>query len=681
MLTDLTIKKVYNSESDNLLEDFYIPVLKTSVNYKRITGYFSSISLALAARGIAHFFSNGGIYQLISGVVVSEPDYQALKNGTLQANDFILNQISFDPSLLKEEIDKDHLKVMAWLIFEKRMQIKIAVLPSTSRGIFHEKVGIFEDENGNNVSFSGSINETGAGWINNMEEFKVFRSWIDGEREYLERDKNKFLNYWQDNVKNFTVIDLPKAIEQEILKIKPDDNEIQQVLKKLKNQNQSSGKSLRPYQNEAIDKWVNNDFKGIFEMATGTGKTLTALGAANKINELFSEYCVLIVVPYKHLVTQWKKDIQIQLNPSLIVEAHGGAVGWRKKISQFLSDYNDGFLKKIVVLTTYDTLSSKDFLDIFLKKFSSQHEYLIIADEVHNFGAPEYGKGMIKEIDKRLGLSATPTRWFDEVGTNSLIDYFEETVYKYDMKMAIENKILTEYEYFPLFVQMTNDEFDKYFELSKKILKNLRIQDSKYEDYLKILRLERSKIVKNSTAKLESLHIILEELKNKKSIDHLLIYCDSGGQLNEVQKIVNKLGIISHKFTEKESLKDREKILRDFDEGIYECLIAVKCLDEGVDVPSTKTAIILASSTNPREYIQRRGRVLRRYPGKDKAVIYDYTVLPPEEITDKELFKTEQQILKKELTRTQEFLDTASNKTFILQHLSDIMLRFSVYLD
>lgn len=679
MLTDIKIKRVYDSENDNLLEDFYIPILKQSIRYKRVTGFFSSTSLIIAAQGISHFYSNNGIYQLISGVVLSDKDYQAFINGTQQLSESLIDKLAINPQDLSDEIQKDHLKIISWLIAEKKLKIKIAVLPDSNLGIFHEKIGIFEDEIGNKVSFSGSVNESGNGWLNNIEEFKVFRNWIESENEYLINDCEKFESYWGNNTKNFKVLDLPEAIEKQILQIKPNEKEIIHIIKKLNTNINMNKVSLRPYQIEAIDLWKKNNFKGIFEMATGTGKTLTSLGAVEDIYKLKNEYCTVIVVPYKHLVTQWIKDIKKQLNGAQIVEAHSDSSGWKIKLQQYLGDYEDGFINKLVIITLYDTVSSSDFINIFNKKYNKDKEYILIADEVHNFGAPKYSKGMLINIEKRVGLSATPTRWFDEQGTQNIIDYFDKSIFKYDMKTAIANKILTPYDYFPTFVQMSGAEFEEYMELSKKIVKlkhNINL-----DEYVKLLTLKRSKIIRNTLDKLNTFNQLIKKLNKENDIDHLLIYCDSGGQLIKAQEVVNELGIVNHKFTEKESVEERDRILREFDRGTYDCLVAVKCLDEGVDIPSIRTAIILASSTNPREYIQRRGRVLRYYPGKEKATIYDFIVLPPNTLDNSVLSTIERKILKKELNRVQEFLDTANNKASILNQLTDIMSSYKVYLD
>lgn len=683
MLIDIPLKKTYSSENDNLLKDFYIPVLRESDSYKRITGFFSSTSLLLAAQGIAHFFANGGYYQLISGVIVENKDYEAIVKGLRTAEEVIMGRITFDLDQLENELEKDHLKVLSWLISTNRLKIKIAVLPEHAIGLFHEKIGIFEDKNGNKISFSGSINESAAGWSGNIEEFKVFRGWVDEEEAYLKRDIIKFSDYWNDSINSFSVVDLPEALEKQLLKIRPENEvDLKVIIEKIKN-DEPEKRELHDFQKNAILQWENNNFRGILEMATGTGKTFTSLGAVKSVFSKKKEFCAIIVVPYKHLVTQWLKDIKQELTDTVIIEVHGDARGWKEKLPKFLQDYSDGFIDRLVIIAVYDSLSSKDFLKKLEDNFNNKKTYIIIADEVHNFGAPEHSNGMIDNIRMRLGLSATPTRWFDEEGTQKLIDYFEKTVFEYDLKMAITNNFLTPYEYYPITVQMDLDEFEEYSDLSKKIIRNMSISKTKAEEnvYLKLLTIKRSKILRNNKTKIIAFAGLISDLKTQGKIDHLLVYCDSEEQMLKAQKIINDFGIISHRFTERESMDEREQILEAFDNGIYECLVAMKCLDEGVNVPSTKTAIILASSTNPREYVQRRGRVLRKFPGKDKAVIYDFIVVPPEKVEDDFFFSVEQKILKKELNRVQEFLETATNKAYILKNLSDTMLKYNVYLD
>jgi len=682
MFKDLELKKTYDYEVDNLIEDFYIPLLNNSVFYSRITGYFSAKILISAAKGLSNFFINRGNYKLITGCLVSDDEYEAIKKG-LSSDEIISSKCILSVNDLYDEIQKDYLKVLSYLVREGRLEIKIAIVPESLSGIFHEKIGIFEDINGNKLSFSGSNNETSKGWSSNIEEFKVFRSWNQEEAEYLENDFRKFNNYWNNNVKNFFVTDVPSVTKQNLMKIHDEDEDISTVLKRINNINKEKCKPvLYEFQNEAVNSWIKNGYKGILEMATGTGKTYTSLGAVNKIRDTFRKYCCIIVVPYKHLIPQWEKDV-IGIIPSThIMEIFGEINDWRNLMTKNLRDYRDGFIEELVLITTYTTFSNKDFGYIFKKYVDKNEIYLIIADEVHNFGSVKYSEGMYNEIKFRLGLSATPTRWFDNEGSDKIKKYFDKTVFKFDLKQAIDGGFLTHYEYNPTFVKMSDGEFTEYKNLTHKLTKLYKKEGSdKEKDVLKLILIKRSKIIKNNENKITKLVEILFELKKKSKIDHLLIYCDNIQQIEKVQKELNKLGIINHKFTEMENIKERENILSCFDNGDYQCLIATKCLDEGVNIPSTKTAIIIASSTNPKEYIQRRGRVLRKYLGKNKAFIYDITVLPPENIENSGLRKIEQGIIKKELMRIQDFLETADNKAEILSSLSAIMLEYNVYFD
>ncbi len=690
---NLDFKVSYNSDHDDILNDFYVPALSESILYKRIGGYFSSSSFALSARGLSKFIYQGGQMRLLVNYQLQEKDKDMIERINTDPKKFS-DILSKDISSwnLENEIVNNHVKAFGWMLANNKLDLKIAI--TTQPEIFHQKVGIMYDTEGNKVSFSGSNNESSFGWKSNIEQFKVFRGWIDEQNKYLQDDEEMFDRYWNGGAERFRVVDVPTAVREKLVKIAPkniEDIEIDRgdiykalfgkSLQQFENEKSKTSIVLHNFQKEAISKWVENGHVGILEMATGTGKTYTALGAAKTIIDEKSELCLVVAVPYKHLAAQWIDDIDKFFPDILSITAHSESPGWSKKVDEFLADYRAGFIKKFIIIISYDTLSTDRFLEIFRKNFSPNRSYMLIADEVHNFGSNKRKNGMVEDIYLRLGLSATPTRWFDEEGTNEIQNYFGKTVFKYDLKMAIDNGFLTHYEYHPMFVKMSEEEMVDYYELTQKINKNYKgdaiIGENKY---LKLLLIRRSKILKNIKQKIIKFEELIIEMKSKGGIDHLLIYCDSNEQLDRVQKIINKHGIINHKFTEKESDSDRKIILRSFDEGIYQCLVAIKCLDEGVNVPSTKTAIILASTTNPREYIQRRGRVLRKIVGKEKAIIYDFTVLPPDS-TSEENISIEKKIFKSELSRIQEFLATADNKMGILIGISDIMLKYGVYLD
>ncbi|MBI5906861.1 DEAD/DEAH box helicase family protein [Candidatus Saccharibacteria bacterium] len=677
MLKELKLKQVYSSEADNLIRDFYVPVLSTAKKYQRITGYFSSRAILAASQGMANFFMNGGQYQLIMGAQLTPEDYKTIKNTDLTLEKVLLEKLYFDPAHFITEIEVDYLRVFSQLLLSGSLEIKIAIVDKDNEGIFHEKVGILEDKAGDKISFSGSINETAAGWGANIEEFKVFRSWLPEEKPYQERDIERFNAYW-NNESHLKALPLPEALKDKILKCSSAHEDVKHSLKKIQHYEEDlrpAPKTLYRYQEDAVASWVKNNYRGIFEMATGTGKTLTALGAIQKIYDFNKRYFCVVGVPQKHLVRQWRTDIEIQLPKAHILEAHSSAGEWREKIRDLVSDYEDNIVNEVVIIATHATMSSKDFIDIVDKSDLS-----LIADEMHNMGAAQTRKGLTNYYTYRIGLSATPLRAYDEEGTDFLEQYFSGAIFKYPLDQAIKDGWLTPYKYYPIYVELDSDETQEYVQLSKKITQASFIEGG--GEYLERLLLIRSRIIKKCRNKTIAFEHLLERLVSEDGeINHLLVYCDQGQQLEDAQVIVNKKGIINHRFTQSESISDRKKILDLFDDGSYQCLLAIKCLDEGVNVPSTKQAIILASTTNPREYIQRRGRVLRKYPGKEFAIIYDFVVVPDSSTLDAETFKFERKIIAGELRRIKDFIESSDNKAEGLNSIYRITDKYQVYFE
>ncbi len=690
-LKNIEIKKNYDSDKDDLLKDFFIPVLSTAVLYRRLAGFFSSGIFSAASRGIKELIDNNGKMQLIIGVQVNEEDYLMLKKIVKESKELPEKYITNKIDNLEEFLKSEHVEAMGWMILNNLLDIKFAV---TNRGgIFHMKVGIVTDKNGDSLSFSGSDNETPSGWKHNVEEFKVFRKWIDSEADYFNADEEKFNRFWNDKGNNVTIFELPKAIKEKIVKSVPKE---QSDLKIFKNENNLDSNiylntpveiKLRPHQKEAIKKWENNSYKGILAMATGSGKTKSALYAVKNLLNNDKSLCVIIAVPFGHLINQWiTNDIRLQFPDISIIEASSENTKWRSQLKLMLEGYSKNITKVFFIVTTYATLSSDDFINIFLHKYNNNLNYFLIADEVHNLGAKETQRAMLVEYNYRMGLTATPKRHFDDLGTDKIIKYFNKIVYEYELKDAIRDGYLVKYKYYPIIIEMTDEEYDEYNNISQKISKRAAILNLRKSDILinndlslQILLQKRSKIIKESSAKIPILDKTLKEMKKKGSIDHLLIYCDNIKQLEKVQVILYNEGIISHQFTKEESLKERRNILDHFIQGNYKCLVAIKCLDEGVDVPSIKTAIIIASTTNPREYIQRRGRVLRKEQNKENAIIYDFIVIP-KLARSSEIDQYEKQILRKELTRVLDFIETAENKSEIFRIILDLMEKFNLYI-
>lgn len=688
-LKDLNLKASYDSDEDDILNRFYIPALSESIIYKRLAGFFTSTSFAIAAKGLAKFISSGGKIQLIANVILSKEDYEKIKEVTEKP---FLDRAEkeFIDSLdnIEDELIKNHVKMLGWMLKNDKLEIKISLV-SEGTGIQHQKTGILEDKEGNIISFTGSDNETKRGWIDNIESFHVFRNWSIDEKEHIESDINKFEKFWDDRAMRAKIYPVSEAVKKNIIKIAPKNDEEFKKLskistedliqkhkekKKILKEKESTGINLRNYQNEAISNWIKNDFKGIFEMATGTGKTFTALGCLKELLKKDKTFLTVISCPYQHLITQWKKNIEEFGFSFKVIIAESDNPKWRDQVTDGLYDLKNGVIEGLIVLTTHNTFSSKKFSEIMnnlnLKSF-------LIVDEVHGIGAEQRKQGLVENYTYRLGLSATPDRYFDEIGTKKIRDFFGKTVFEFPIKKAIEEGYLVNYDYKPIFVELTESEINEYERQTSKIAKTLLFSknEEQKEKLFSLLCIKRQKIITNALRKPIKFEELLSSLKE---IKYCLVYC-SPEQIDHTQEILNKKGIIQHRFTNEEKtipekqfeyISEREFYLKKFANGSYPVLVAMKCLDEGVDVPPARIAIILASSGNPKEYIQRRGRILRPYEGKKEAIIYDLIVIPPiRKILDKNVYKMEKKIFEKELIRYKEFSEAADNKLECLNNI------------
>ena len=653
---DLNIKDQYDSDIDNLVDEFYLPVLSEAISYYRRSGFFSSSSLAVAAQGIGELIRKDGTMRLICNVNLSKQDHDSLKQAIDDPERFLEeSSIGDDLDNIEDEIELDHVEALGWMLAKGFLEIKIA-FPKSNKGTYHPKVGVFYDGE-NYISFSGSENESFSGMLNNIEEFKVFESWTDKGRDWAYNDLDKFNDEWNYVTEKTTIVDLPKAIEDKLIKFAPHEKADLALLKKdYKNIYKSWKTSLpaRDYQSEAVKNWFNNECEGIFNMATGSGKTITALNCYKELkNSSENNFLTIVVCPQKHLVTQWIENIEQFFNNKILSTVDNSS--WKTDLKLLIGDVKLNITHFPFVLTTHNTFSNPEFIRI-MEKWNI--DVFLIVDEVHGVGSSQFQKGLSSKYKYRLGLSATPERWFDDEGTAVLYNYFKDCVFEFTLEDAIEKGFLTEYEYWPHFIELDDDEFDEYMELTKKIAmkydKNKNFEDLALTgDYIR-----RQSIIDHAKSKYEELENILNLYG---PWDHLLVYCSSKipigeKQIDVVKKILSNHEIDSHMFTSKE--KDRASILNYFDKGKYGALIAMKCLDEGVDVKSAKNAILMASTSNPREHIQRRGRILRKSPGKDKAIIDDMIVVPKS--IDK-LSQAEKNLINKEFDRYEEFMKSAIN--------------------
>lgn len=601
----------------------------------------------------------------------------------------------------KTPFEKARLNLLANLISDNILDIKIAFTEDSDRmGMYHEKMGIITDAEGNRVAFAGSMNESAAAMTLNYETIDVYCSW-KGEVDRVIAKENAFASIWNDTEPNIKIIDFPELKQEIIDKYKyavPDFEidkkeyapDIDTVLHTDLGVYTEYGPKfpewfkLHDYQDEAITEWQKRNYRGIFDMATGTGKTYTGLGALTTLSKnLGHKLAAIIVCPYQHLVEQWVEDIlKFNIDP-IIGYSDSSQKDWPKRLKNAIRDQKlkvrgRGFFCFICTNATF----SSDYVQAQLAKIKS--DTLLMVDEAHNFGAPYLSCLLYDNYKYRLALSATLDRHNDEEGTTKLYDFFGEKCIEYTLDRAIEEKKLTKYKYYPIVVTLTEEELEAYdnlsYEIGKCIMKdkNGKIKlSSKGEK----LALKRSRIIAGAKNKLTMLEKVIQPYIHDK---HILVYCGATKGLEQNQDrsdvdsedirqidavtdlLGNKLGMEVSQFTSKESVEEREVLKREFSSGdTLKVLIAIKCLDEGVNIPKIKTAFILASTTNPKEYIQRRGRVLRLAEGKEYAEIYDFITLPYD--TESVTSLTEAQVkrnftlVKNELRRAEEFSRIAVN--------------------
>ena len=675
--------------------NFIFLFLSRSVEYYRLSGFFSSTYLAVAAQGLEDFIKNNGRMKLVCSSILTKEDVEKIKEVYDSPEELIAEKFLMDYDEISNNFVKDNLSALGFMIANGNLEIKIAILDE-SKGIFHSKTGILIDEDDNMLSFSGSDNETAHGWKYNIEEFKVFKSWIDGQNEYFIEDLHNFNQYWDNLTFKSQVIDIPRAIKNKLIKLAPSDIGEVHIINDILGDDDfdpdpehTDEFQLREYQKEAICNWVDAGKSGIFEMATGTGKTFTALGCLDLLkNEYSSNYDPLLTViamPTSHLVDQWEEDV-LKFDFDVVIKAYSANSSWKDNLPDYLLDLSIGELETVVVLTTHATASNVDFRSMIEE---CGVDSFLIVDEVHGIGSKNQRLALEPFYNYRLGVSATPERWMDDDGNDAIFSFFGDIVYQFSLSDALVKinpdtgkTFLTPYEYYPVFVELTDEEFEKYSVYSSIIaqlyskLKSNPKNRAEIKLQIRNKLLDRQKILniaKNKYCEFKNLFSSLydecgEDLKN------LLIYCHNTNQLNKVNQILNEFNVIKHKFTGSESISDRIILLDQFSKGNVNVLTAMKCLDEGVDVPSAQTAIIMASTSNPREYIQRRGRILRRHENKDLAIIYDMIVT----MSDRQIRRLsssekdlELQIMEKEAERYREFSRDAKNYDYCYKRLDE----------
>ena len=651
---DLDIKLSYISYGEEgIAKSFLVPALKETKTYQRSVGFFSSGVFAPIIDGIVALSRNRGKIQLIASPKLSEEDIHAIQIGYQKRQEIISNAFTKDFIASVDELDDIKLNLLATLIANGTMDIKIAV--TDAAGFYHDKLGILEDFDGNTIVFYGSANESLNGYENNYEKIRVVKSWVTAEQASIDDEKSEFSSLWNDTNPFVNVYDYTESAKANIL----------QVIKRRKAENGNAAEApikLRDYQEEAISAWVNNDYHGFYVMATGTGKTWTAIYSAKRFLEKHPAM-VVICAPYKHLVRQWSDDVIKTFPNGKIILVSSENPTWEQQISQEVIRKQYNSENQIIIISTIASFKMSRFMAAIKK---SKEEKLLIVDEAHRFTVrPDVLKETFQYM---LGLSATPYSGRSPQTGLELMNWFGGQVFNLPIEVALSRGFLVPYNYYPIYVHATEDEEGRFRYHTQRILSCFKNNRCINPDLLvKSLR-NRLRIISMAEEKQTQIHEIVSEIKED---NHFVVYCgdgrlfdnSTGDELRHIQSIKRVLHAHGYKpsqFTATENMAVRMELVDSFNKGEIDSLVAIRCLDEGINIPSIKSALILSSNDDYREFVQRRGRILRTYKGKQSANIYDVIVLPSHDM---------QGWAKIELRRFREYARLALNWSDLTQEL------------
>ena len=660
---DLDIKLSYISYGEEgIAKSFLVPALKETKTYQRSVGFFSSGVFTPIIDGIVALSRNRGKIQLIASPKLSEEDIQAIQIGYQKRQEIISSAFTKDFVASVDELDDMKLNLLATLIANGTMDIKIAV--TDAAGFYHDKLGILEDFDGNIIVFYGSANESLNGYENNYEKIRVVKSWVTAEQASIDDEKSEFSSLWNDTNPFVNVYDYTESAKANIL----------QVIKRRKAENGNAAEApikLRDYQEEAISAWVNNDYHGFYVMATGTGKTWTAIYSAKRLLEK-QPAMVVICAPYKHLVRQWSDDVIKTFPNGKIILVSSENPTWEQQISQEVIRKQYNSENQIIIISTIASFKMSRFMAAIKK---SKEEKLLIVDEAHRFTVrPDVLKETFQYM---LGLSATPYSGRSPQTGLELMNWFGGQVFNLPIEVALSRGFLVPYNYYPIYVHATEDEEGRFRYHTQRILSCFKNNRCINPDLLvKSLR-NRIRIISMAEEKQTQVHEIVSGIKED---NHFVVYCgdgrlfdnSTGDELRHIQSIKRVLHAHGYKpsqFTATENMAVRMELVDSFNKGEIDSLVAIRCLDEGINIPSIKSALILSSNDDYREFVQRRGRILRTYKGKQSVNIYDVIVLPSHDM---------QGWAKIELRRFREYARLALNWSDLTQELDAHLLSYGL---
>jgi superfamily II DNA or RNA helicase len=658
-LAGLKIGTQYRTGENNPLVNFYEPCLAQANQYDRAVGYFRSSIFIIVGNSLLEFAKQGGKMRLVCSPSITEQDAEAIRQGYVERETVIQESVKRDIDQIFSNAEvSDHARLLATLIKSETLDIRFAVRVS-GIGIYHEKIGIFQDASRHRVSFLGSANETWNAWHTegNHESIEVFRDWVSqAEFDRVTSHAEHFGRLWNGLAPGVSTLPFPEVEKQRLLQIAVDSvfdlpqigqcNESVKPPKKM-----GSVREPLAHQKSAIDAWEQLGRNGIFEHATGSGKTYTAIIAIQR--HLDKGGVAVVLVPSQLLLKQWRSELETDIPDATLLVAGGGFNKWKEKLR---SHTLAGLEIKRIVLVTMQTAST----DTFLNKVEQGDHLLLVADEVHQIGSAQNSKAMDIKSGASLGLSATPTRYGDPEGTAKIFQRFGQVIPPpITLQDAIRMGRLVEYEYHPHSVHLNEDEAAEWKKITKQIsLEIARSCNTTHNakglsERAKLLLIRRSRLAKKAAIKPGlAVGVIKKEFEDGQS---WLVYCEDSDQLKEIMKRLSEVGLSPVEYHT--SMEGEKSAALEWFKKFGGILVSIKCLDEGIDIPAISHAFILASSQNPRQFIQRRGRVLRKSSGKHVAVIHDAIVVP---VSAEETEQTS--LLKAELLRALEFSEHAINK-------------------
>lgn len=677
-----SIRPIYWLPADPFVEETLIPAFSASTHVDCMVGFFSSEALVSLAAGLASFInSSAGKFRLIISPVLHTADWEAIEAG-LKPVEAVVDDLFSRLTMTEDLIQRHTLRCLTWLIHQERVEIQIALMKD---GMFHPKVWLFQDADGDVLSAHGSSNLTQAGITRNIEQIAIAKSWSSEDSHYITRRlSGEFNALWNESSADCIVVSLTDAARERLVKTyssatPPQETDLSALYERAMAVESEEDYSLEPvrpvfripawlryedgpfaHQGAAVKVWVESDYQGVLEMATGSGKTITAMICAYRLYERSRPLLIVVSAPYVPLIQQWRDEIlPFGIEPVNLSEANGPR-GRAQALRKLRNRLRSGNSEVEAIIVSHSTLADKAFQNE-IARFNCTK--LLIADEAHNLGSEGFISAPPTVFDYKLGLSATPVRQYDDEGTEALFDFLGPVVFRYGLEEAIGN-CLVEYDYFVHEVHLTEKEMDKWHEITARIRANSWQQDESGQpnEFITRLLMQRRAILESAENKIIALKEALER-EALPDLKHTLVYASDKRpeQLEAVNRLLKMMDVLFHQVTYEET-GDRERvrrILQAFRDGSIRVITAKRVLDEGVNIPEISKAFILASTTVGRQWTQRRGRLLRqcREIGKTHSEIHDFVALPPEHMMDADV----RSLARSELDRVRAFASLARN--------------------